>query len=118
MQIQIAFDNVENEADLFEIFGRELELGGPDGNFPVKGPNAGRGWGMNWDALADSLSSLDAGGIWGTSRRFEFPLKIILLNTQEYANSSPEDFNSLIAIMRSTVTFYDKAGLTFEYELA
>ena len=47
--------------------GRVLQLGGPDGNIPVTTVGAGRGWGMNWDALRDSLRCLDTGGIWGTS---------------------------------------------------
>jgi hypothetical protein len=117
VKVQIDLQNITNERELLREFGAKLELGGSDGNVHVAGINAGRGWGMNWDALADSLTCLDTGGIWGTSFRFEFPMIVELLNSNKYAQESAKDFELLVAVLRSTAEFYSKAGMVFKYEL-
>lgn len=52
-------------------------------------------WGMNWDALNDSLESMDAGGIEGTGKKFKYPIKVIFENNQELQENDSETFNTL-----------------------
>lgn len=118
MLMQINLKDVKAKMDLLREFGDKLELDGPNGNIPVTGPTAGRGWGLDWDALKDSLCCLDSGGIWGTSKRFEFPLKLVVMNYEDYRLSNPEDFDILMDILEDVKSIYSASGKTFEYELA
>lgn len=47
---------------------------------------------MNWDALNDSLESMDLGGIEGTGKKFEYPIKIIFENSQELQENDSQTF--------------------------
>ena len=118
MQVQIDLKHIVTKQDLLREFGTELELGGPNGNVPVIGPMDGKGWGMNWDALKDSLTCLETGGIWGTSKKFDFPLKLVLINYKQFAQNSPTDFQILSEILETVAGIYSRAGKVFKYELA
>jgi len=118
MLVQIDLKHVKSKMDLLKEFGDKLELGGPNGNVPVTGSMRGRGWGLNWDALNDSLCCLDSGGIWGTSKRFEFPLKLVIMNHQVYLRHDPEGFRTLVEILEDVKGSYSASEMLFEYELA
>ena len=114
-QKTINLARVKTKEDLFILLGRELNLGGPNGNHPVTTVNAGRGWGMNWDALKDSLLSLDSGGIWGTSQKLAFPFFLEIINWKEYLAADPEGFSILKAILSETNATYAKEDLQFTF---
>jgi hypothetical protein len=116
MQVQIDLKHIKSKQDLLRKLGAELELGGPNGNVPAS--MDGKGWGMNWDALKDSLTCLDTGGIWGTSKRSDFPLKLVLINYESFAQNSPKDFRILMEILETVIGFYSRQGKVFEYEFA
>ncbi|MEG1456042.1 MAG: hypothetical protein RSC66_10805, partial [Comamonas sp.] len=61
-QLTIDLDGMTHKAQILAALGAALSLGGPDANHPVR-PGEERGWGMNWDALFDSLLNLHSGGI-------------------------------------------------------
>ncbi|MHB8845961.1 MAG: barstar family protein [Nitrospirota bacterium] len=107
--------SVKTKMDLLIVLGRVLNLGGPNGNHPVTAVNAGSGWGMNWDALKDSLLSLDSGGIWGTSPKLEFPFFLEIINWKEYLAADPEGFSILKTILSETNATYAKEGLQFTF---
>ena len=65
-------------------FGEFFEFGGKGGNINVKAINAMEGWGINWDALNDSMHYLDKGGIWGNSKIFTFPLHLKVINCSAF----------------------------------
>jgi hypothetical protein len=106
---------IKTKDELLTLLGRELFLGGVNGNHPLKAVNAGAGWGMNWDALKDSLSCLDSGGIWGTSPKLEFPLLLEFINSDQYMNADREGFRILKSILNDTKATYLKDGLQFNY---
>jgi hypothetical protein len=100
-----------------DAFGEALELGGPSGNFEVQSPADGRGWGKNWDALLDSLTCLDTGGIWGNSRRLRFPLQLELKNLAAYRAADPKGFATLIEVLEDARQRYAGDDLDFTYRL-
>ena len=77
--------------------------------------NAGKGWGMNWDALYDSLKYLNTGGIWGTSHKFCFPLSLELKGSDAYRSADASGFKTLSKILNDVQAFYSKSGLQFKY---
>jgi hypothetical protein len=113
--LTIDLSEIRTEDDLLDLLGVELELGGPDGNCHVSAGNAGRGWGKNWNALNDSLRYLPDGGIWGTSRRFAFPLHIEFVNVAAYRFSDKADYSTLVDILSSTQRCYAKERQTFSF---
>ena len=105
---------VRSAAELIALLGDELCLGGPSGNHPVEGST---GWGMNWDALADSLCYLPDGGIWGTSPRLEFPLHLKFLNSYTFRLADPRGFAIFEEVLSRTQATYSANGLLFGYSL-
>ncbi|MFO1519502.1 MAG: barstar family protein [bacterium] len=95
----------ENKQTVLLAFGEAFQFGGPNGNFPCKRGIEG-GWGVNWDALADSLTCLEEGGIWGTSPKFEMPLRVIIKNGDAYQRNDPEGFETLMEILSGTQFYY------------
>jgi hypothetical protein len=73
MFVEISLSGAKSKSEVLEIIGDSLEFGGPEGNVPSS-PDEKIGWGFNWDALSNCLRMLSSGGIWGDSRRFDFPL--------------------------------------------
>jgi hypothetical protein len=114
--IEIDLSNVETKQDLLLRFGEVLELGGPNGNFQIKRRGARKGWGVNWDALLDSLCCLDSGGIWGTSKRLEFPLTLVVTNYQRYQELKPKEMQVLREILGHVAAIYAQHGMSFQYE--
>ena len=103
-----------SEEELLRAFGKAFEFGGPDGNHKTcVGDHSG--WGMNWAALEDSLSCVDSGGIWGSSRKFAFPLALELTNTATIHEVGESYFARLIDILRATEKTYEREGLTFKF---
>jgi hypothetical protein len=99
------------------VLGKELCLGGPDGNHTVIAANAGDGWGMNWDALQDSMLYLDSGGIWGNSPKFAFPLLLELVNCSSFREADPQSFQILKDVLSTTKERYAEDGIQFDYLL-
>ena len=114
--ISIDLSGITDEAQLLALIGAELQLGGPDGNHPVK-PGASAGWGLNWDALADSLCYLDEGGIWGTAPKHAFPLMLKFDGALKLANSCPNALGTLEEILLSTQEKYARTGLEFSFRV-
>lgn len=113
----IDLSGIEKSDELLFLLGRELHLGGIDGNHNVEAVNAGKGWGLNWDALADSFCYLDSGGIWGTSPKYKFPLTLEINNCAQYRAADEKGFGILESILKDTKAAYLKDGLKFEYVL-
>jgi Barstar (barnase inhibitor) len=97
-QIIIDLTGIKNKEQVLFKLGDFFEFGGPNGNHSVSLKDKS-GWGLNWDALNDSLRVLEIGGIWGTSKKFEFPLKIIFDNSHELQESDPATFKTLNDIL-------------------
>jgi hypothetical protein len=115
--VEISLQGAKRKEDVLARFGESLELGGPGGNAPVDRLQ-GKGWGFNWDALADSLCELATGGIWGTSRKLAFPLHLRITGSKEFRRRSPDDFEQLYSILRATETHYSQQDQGFDFEIA
>ncbi len=113
----IDLSGIERSDELLFLLGQGFCLGGIDGNHHVRALNSGKGWGLNWDALADSLSCLESGGIWGASPKFKFPLVLKFTGCALFQSADEKGFEILESILRDTKANYDKVGLKFEYEL-
>jgi hypothetical protein len=109
--VRIDLTGVKTEDQVLNKLGEVFEFGGPDGNIHVLAINAGKGWGKNWDALNDSLMYLDSGGIWGISKRFHFPLTVILENTSEIQKHDRESFETLKDIFSKVVEKYNSHNM-------
>lgn len=107
--MHIDLQGIHTKEQLLSKIGEVFELGGPDGNIPVEA-GSNKGWGMNYDALHDSLGCLEEGGIWGTSKKFTFPLKVTFANAGAYKSEHPEDFKTLIEIFKSVSQKYEADG--------
>jgi hypothetical protein len=118
MEIHIDLLGCADSKSVLLKIGEVLQLGGPDGNHPVEAVNAGEGWGVNWDALNDSLSSLDEGGIWGNSKKPEFPLNITFENYDEFSKNDKDGFKILKEICKDTSAKYKKDNLICEFTFA
>ena len=115
MEIIVDLEGLKTKQEVLLKFGEVFEFGGPDGNVPVEAINAGKGWGINWDAMNDSLSHLEAGGIWGTSKKFMFPLYMKVVNYQDFAKNDPEGFTILEDILKISAERYHKEHKSFQY---
>jgi hypothetical protein len=100
-----------------DVLGAALELGGPSGSVDVQSPADGSGWGKNWNALFDSLTCLDTGGIWGTSRKLRFPLQLELKNVAAYRGADPKGFATLLEVLEDARGRYAENDLDFTYRL-
>ncbi len=110
MEIFIDLKGLTTKQEVLRKLGEVFEFGGPgpEANVPVVGPLDGKGWGMNWDALNDSLRHLEKGGIWDTSKKFVFPLYIKIYNYEEYQKADPEGFKILTDIFETAKNEYAK----------
>jgi hypothetical protein len=117
MDVVIDLKGCKDEKSVLLKFGEVLVLGGPDGNIPAQADVNGKGWGINWDALNDSLKELENGGIWGTSPKFQFPLKITVKNYQEFKKNQPDKFQILMEILASQISYYSRFNKVIDYEL-
>ena len=113
--VVVDLQGVRSAAELMDALGDALELGGPNGNVQVQHPTDGRGWGKNWDALLDSLTCLDSGGIWGTSRKLRFPLRLELKNSSTYRATDQKGFGILMEILDTARERYGENDLHFTY---
>ncbi len=103
MQVIVDLKGLTTDEEILHKFGEVFELGGPsvDQNLIQNS-----GWGQNWDALNDSLSYLDTGGIWGTSKKFTFPLVIDIQNSEKFQKNNPKGFSILKDILNEKVEQY------------
>ena len=115
--VAIDLAGVRSTPQLMDAFGEALELGGPNGNVHVQSPTDGMGWGKNWSALLDSLTCLDTGGIWGTSRQFRFPLRVVLKNSATYRAADPKGFATLMEVLEDARERYAENDLEFAYRI-
>ena len=83
MEIHLDLFGCNYEEEVLLRFGEILQFGGPKGNFSVKESRDG-GRGVNWDAMTDSLRSLEEGGIFGNSKKVEFSLKLFIYNYEDF----------------------------------
>jgi hypothetical protein len=119
MQVTIDLKGLKTKEEVLHTFGEVFQLGGgPEGNIPVAANTTGKGWGMNWDALADSMSYLDTGGMWGTSRKFEFPLTITVVNVQDFQENDSRGFSTLEEILDATKEQYAKKNKILKVNLS
>ncbi len=116
--IAVDLKHVRTKSQLLDTLGALLELGGPKGNMQVRDSQENLGWGKNWDALADGLSYLDVGGIWGSSRIPTFPLELVFTNWLAYSHAEPAGWATLTEILESTRAVYAKRGLAFNFRTA
>ncbi len=115
-RVEIDLKEIRNKDALLRNLGEVFEFGGPEGNHPVT--EEGTGWGMGWDGLEDALGALDTGGIWGTAKKFGFPLEITFLNTQDLKESEPESFTLFQQILDDCIAEYaeEEKILTVRFE--
>lgn len=91
-------------------FGAALEFGGPNANYRSNQGKKG-GWGVNWDAFNDSLGYLDSGGIWGTSRKLGFPLRLVVRGLKGFRAADPESAKILEGILSAQPPSYKDSNL-------
>lgn len=103
MQVIVDLKGLTTDEEILYKFGEVFELGGPDTNQTLTNSS---GWGQNWDALNDSLSHLNTGGIWGTGKKFTFPLVIEIQNSEEFQKNSTKGFLILKDILNTKVEEY------------
>ena len=116
--IVVDLAGLRSEKDVLLAFGSAFEFGGPGGNKSAARAGPGEGWGMNWNAMNDSICFLREGGIWGTSRRFHFPLTLRILNSDGFRVTDPRGFSILLDILETAKQFYASEGLQFDYVVA
>ena len=115
MEVRIDLTDCEDKEEVLLRFGEVLVFGGPNGNASVKTGVEGKGWGVNWDALTDCLRRLEIGGIWGTSPKMEFPLKLVIENCETFKNNQPKEFRVLVEILEDLEEEYAEEGKVFEF---
>ena len=115
MEIVIDLRNCADKQSVLLKIGEILMLGGPNGNTPIKLGIDGKGWGINWDALFDSLSELENGGIWGSSPKLQFPLTLIFQNYSQFKSNNPKEYEVLVDILEDVKSFYSQSKKMFEY---
>lgn len=97
--VVIDLSGLKDEEELLIKIGRVFEFGGPETNeesvFVGSSNIEKEGWGVNWNALNDSLMYIGTGGIWGVSKKFTFPLKVIFKNSNELKMNDKESFKTL-----------------------
>lgn len=108
MKQLIDLKNCDTEEKVLSKIGEILDLGGTVGNNK-------KGWGHNWNALNDSLSYLDVGGIWGSSKILEFPLELVFTNFQSFQEKEPNGFKTLVEILEDKAELYKKSGQLFSF---
>jgi hypothetical protein len=116
--VEIDLSGVVTEEQLVGCLGAALELGGPDDHGSAPSPSSRSGWGRNWNALADSLCYLDSGGIWGTSRRFAFPLILRFTNSQDLRSRNPSSLAILVDILQGVRAKYAEHSMQFHVEFS
>ena len=116
-KVVVDLGQVDSVEKLLNCLGETFEFGGPNGNVPVTSVNEFRGWGQNWDALLDCLCCLDSGGIWGTSRRFAFPLQVRFTNSASLGGNDPVAFRVLAEILAETQETYAAESMIFDFEV-
>ncbi len=114
-KVTINLSDTRSEKNLLELFGEVFQFGGPKGNIPCGNLTEHKGWGMNWDALFDSMSDLGTGGIWGNAKKFNFPLVIELQNFDAYESSDSKGAQILREILDDTKRYYANDGKSFDY---
>lgn len=117
MNVTINLKDCNNEEKVLSKIGEILFLGGIDGNIPGKSDVTMKGWGLNWDALNDSLSCLDTGGIWGNSPKFKFPLQLIFVNCSSLKKNDPSTFMVLKETLEATKNIYKENKKKLTYSL-
>ncbi len=93
--INIDLKEIKTKEQLLNKIGESLEFGD---------------WGMNWDALNDSLRYLDKGGIFGTSKILDFPMTVNFLSCAELKRDDPQSFSTLNDIFTETHYKLKKEG--------
>jgi hypothetical protein len=110
MEIRVDLFGCKDSKDVLLRFGEILQFGGPKGNVPARANINNIGWGINWNAFNDSLRDLEVGGIWGSAKKVEFPLKLIISNYQDFSKSEPKEFKILKEILEEHQKEYVKEG--------
>jgi hypothetical protein len=116
MEIIIDLNDCDDKQSVLLRIGEILMLGGPNGNIPIEPGTAEKGWGINWDALYDSLRELENGGIWGTSPKLQFPITLIFQKSTQFKSNNPKDYQVLIEILDDVKSYYSQAEKVFEYK--
>ena len=98
MKILIDLSGLKTEEEVLRKWGDVFNFGGADE----------KGWGLNWDAFNDCLRELEDGGIWGTSKKFTFPLEIEIANYKEFKNADAKEFDIMKDILQYQMEEYSK----------
>ena len=109
MNEAIDLRGLKTDKEVFQKFGEVFEFCDPQSDQTYTEADRG-GWGQNWDAFNDCLGYLDVGGISGNSKKFDFPLTIEVLNSEEFQKNNPKGFSILKDILERTVDFYKREG--------
>lgn len=110
MQVEVDLSDLNTTREVLYKFGEVFEFGGPNGNVPVVSPTQGNGWGLNWDALNDSLFYIESGGIWGTSKKVVLPIEIKIMNCKLFERNDSDGFRILQEILDTHVERNRKDG--------
>jgi RNAse (barnase) inhibitor barstar len=106
-EIIIDLSGIKNKNQILYKLGEVFEFDGSEESVSTSSSNTRKGWGLNWDALNDSLRYLTTGGIWGTSKKFELPLRVVFKNSRELQESEKESFNTLRKIFEDAAKDYE-----------
>ena len=114
MEIHIDLFGCNDSEDVLLRFGEILQFGGPKGNVRTKANVNNIGWGINWDAFNDCLRDLEVGGIWGSAKKIEFPLKLVIKNFKDFSKNEPNGFKTLKEILEEHQKEYAKKDKKFQ----
>jgi hypothetical protein len=115
MEIVIDLIDCADKQSVLLKIGEVFMLGGPNGNASIQHGFEGKGWGINWDALFDSLRELENGGIWGNSPKLQFPLTLICRNYEQFKSNCPNEYEVLVETLEDVKRFYSQSKKMFEY---
>ena len=117
--VTIDFAGASSEEDLIRALGGALQFGGPNprDNIPTTdAPGQNRGFGFNWNAVIDCCRNLESGGIWGTSRLFQFPLLLVLRNWAHLKGVAGEPLGTLKQVLDIVANESRADGRELRYE--
>jgi hypothetical protein len=108
-----------SEEALIAALGRALQFGGPmpeDNICATDAPDDNRGYGFNWNAVIDCFRYVGEGGIWGTSRAFNFPLSLLFINSTHLSREQGSPLQTMMEVLKIVADEASADGRLITYD--